>query len=178
MRENMARKKQIDPNDPMAVVARAMLAKEARELEAEENKRRSQQEALRQNEIQEKDADEKRARFQKVCDHLLGNHRVGVIPDVRRCALHKDTFSDKSVRIYCGKCRAEWKPGDTNTTLLRSEGYPPRPIKVPNPTGKGWKAINDFFYSFANAKDLTTIAFRVERVEPEYVPEEDEAIPA
>ena len=170
----MPRKKVTDPNDPMAVLARVALEEQAEKAAERDNKKRAYAESLRQNQIQEADAADRAFRFQKVCDHLLGNHRIGVIPDVKRCALHRDTFSDKSVRMYCGKCRAEWKPGDTNTTLLRSEGYPPRPIRLPNPTGKGWKAINDFFYTFSNSKDLTTIAFRIERTEPEFMPEEDD----
>jgi hypothetical protein len=176
----MPRKKAaIDPNEPMAILARVALEEQAEKAAERDNKKRLRAETLRQHVIQEEDAYQKRVRFQRVCDHLLGNHRVGVIPEKRRCALHKDTFSDKSVRIYCGKCRAEWKPGDTASILLRTEGYPPRPIRLPNPTGKGWKGINDFFYSFESAKDLTSIAFRVERVEPEYMPEDDEVpVPA
>ena len=162
----------LDENDPMTILARVALEEQAEKAMERQNKKRAQEAALAQNEAQEKDAARKLAQFQAVCDHLLGNHRIGVIPDVRRCALHRHTFSDKTVVLRCHKCRAVWKPGDSATFLLRTEGYPPRPIKVPNPTKKGWKAINDFFYSFGNAKELTSICFRMERVEPERIEED------
>ena len=171
------KQKQYDPNDPMAILARISLEKQAEELQERENKKRSRTEALRQHNITEEEAARRRAAFQRVCDHLLGNHRVGVIPRNRHCALHKDTFSDKSVRIYCGKCRFEWRPGDKRAIIFRRDGQ--GPVQLPNPTGKNWKDINDFFYSFENANDLTSRAFRIERVEPEHiVDEEDVPVPA
>ena len=113
----------------------------------------------------------KAERFQSLCDHLLGNHRIGVIPDYKRCGLHKDHLSNKAVRIYCGKCRFEWRPGDGPEFIFREQGERGR-VKLPNPTRKSWKQINDFFYTFANANDLTSRAFRIERIEPEQVEEE------
>jgi hypothetical protein len=44
-------------------------------------------------------------------------------------------------------------------------------VKIPNPTKKSWRDINLIFYSFANSKDLTSIAFRVERMESEIEPD-------
>jgi len=145
------------------------LEEQAEKAAERENKKRAKAEALKQHWAQETDAANKRARFQAVCDHLLGNHRIGVVPDVKRSALHKDYLSDKSVRIYCGKCRAEWKPGDTAEFFLRRDGQ--GPVKIPNPTKKSWRDINLIFYSFANSKDLTSIAFRVERMESEIEPD-------
>ena len=172
----MPRKRTSNPDDPMAVLARIALEEQAEKIAERQSKKRSREVALQQHYAQEADAAAKRARFQTVCDHLLGNHRIGVIPDVRRCALHRDTFSDKSVRIYCGKCRFEWKPGDRRDTIVRVDGEGPKTL--PNPTKKSWREINNFFYSFANAKDLTSIAFRVERVEPERFEEDEAPMPA
>ena len=173
----MPRKPRItDPNDPMAVLARIALEEQAEKAAERENKKRSKAVALAQHREQEADAGRKAARFQAVCDHLLGNHRIGVIPERRRCALHKDYLSDKSVRIYCGKCRFDWHPGDRAEFIVRIHGLGPK--RLPNPTKKGWREINEFFYSFENSKDLTSRAFRIERVEPEQFDDEAESVPA
>jgi hypothetical protein len=164
----------LSDENPMAVLARIALEERAEKFMEKQRKKLSRDGALRQMHKQEKDASSKRERFQAVCDHLLGNHRIGVIPDIRRCALHKDHLSNKEVRIYCGKCRFEWHPGDKNSVyhVITGRGR----VEKPNPTRKGWKAINDFLYSFSNSNDLTSRAFRIERVEPEEI-EEDELVP-
>ena len=167
----MPRKMQ-DPNDPMVILARAALQEQAERMEERNRKRQSREVALRQLHQTEQDEKRKRERFQGICDHLLGNHRIGVKPEKRRCALHKDYLSDKSVRIYCGKCRFEFKPGDQADSILRpnAEG---KLIKLPNPTHTSWRDINIFFYSFENSNDLTSRAFRIERVEPEDIESEE-----
>lgn len=159
------KKREMDPNDPMAIIAQSMLADQADKVAERENKKRQKNEAIRQNQIQEDDKATKAARMQRVCDHLLGNHKIGVVPDVRRSHLHMHRLSDASVYIYCGKCRAKWMPGDTREHFKRVDGQ--GPILVPNPTRMGWNDIRKFFYTFPNAKDLTSIAFRVERLDPE-----------
>jgi hypothetical protein len=174
MEENaMPRKQKVyDPDDPQAILARLALEERAEKLAERDNQKRSRAEALRQHNITEAQAALNRAAFQRICDHLLGNHKVGVTPRYRFCALHKDTFSDRSVRIYCGKCRFEWHPGDKRAKIFRVDGS--GPVELPNPTGQNWSDINKFFYSFENSNDLTSRAFRIERVEPEYVEEEED----
>ena len=161
-----------DGETAQEVLARIMLEERAEKAEEKARSKAAKAIALAQHEAQEKSAAEKRARFQKFCDHLLGNHRIGVIPTHRMCALHKDYLSDKSVRMYCGKCRMEWKPGDQAIYIVRDG------MKLPNPSGKSWKQINEFFYSFPNSQDLTSRAFRIERVEPEEPIEEPEPVEA
>ena len=101
-----------------------------------------------------------------------GGKVIGVIPERRRCALHKDYLSDKSVRIYCGKCRIEVHPGDTKE-ILYVRGAEDKMVQMPNPSKWSWRDFNHFFYSFENSNDLTSRAFRLERVEPEDIESEE-----
>lgn len=160
---------------PVEVLAEATLADQARKIEEQQAKEKARQVALDQLHKEEQQNAAKVARFQSVCDHLLGNHRLGVVPDFKRCALHKNHFSDKSVRIYCGKCRFEWKPNTTREHYYVMVGD--KLEAKPNPTKKGWRDINEFFYTFQNANELTTRAFRIERIEPELI-EQEEEVPA
>lgn len=164
--------KEQDPNDPMVVLARIALQEQAEKMEERSNKRRSRELALQQIHKTETDQRRKQEKFQSLCDHLLGNHRIGVNPTIRRCALHKDYLSDKSVRIYCSKCRFEWRPGDKATVILRSLPSGEKG-QFANPTRMAWREINIFFYSFENSNDLTSRAFRLERVEPEDIDSEE-----
>lgn len=168
----------VDPNDPMAVLARIALQEQAEKIQEKENKKRSQQQALRQHEETERAKDASDLQRARLCDHLLGNHGVGVIPDVRRCALNKHQLSSKEIYIRCQKCRFEWRPDDTVKLWHRWEGGEGSPerrrVAYPNPTGMGWNAINKFLYSFRNSADLTSRAFRIERIEPETFEEEVE----
>jgi hypothetical protein len=168
----MPRKKIQDPNDPMAVLARVALEDQAEKIREKQSKQRSRDIALQQMNKTEHDERARQFRFQAICDHLLGNHRMGVIPEKKRCALHKDYLSDKSVRIYCGKCRIEMHPGDTAEWLF-SKGPLGEVVKMPNPTKKSWREMNQYFYSFENSSDLTSRAFRIERVEPEDIDSEE-----
>jgi hypothetical protein len=147
--------------DPMTTLARISLEERAEKSAEAQRKKQGQEVALAQLHQQEANDRARAARIQRVCDHLLGNHRVGVIPQTKRCGLHKDYLSDKSVRIYCGKCRFDWKPGDRSEYIIRHGE------RIPNPTRQSWKQINEFFYSFENSRDLTSRAYRIERVEPE-----------
>jgi hypothetical protein len=164
--------KTYDQNDPMVILSRVALEEQARKIEEQENKKRSRDQALKQMHASEEDAAARAFRMQSVCDHLLGTHRIGVKPREPRCAMHKDYLSDKSVRLYCGKCRIELHPGDTAEFLFtrRADGTL---VKVPNPTKKGWRDMNEFFYSFENSQDLTSRAYRLERVEPEDIASEE-----
>jgi hypothetical protein len=164
-----------DPDDPMAVLARIALQEQADKIEEKDRKKRSREQALKQMHQTEADEGARKARFQSICDHLLGNHRVGVIPERKRCALHKDYLSDKSVRLYCGKCRIEMHPGDT-AEFLFTRAADGTLIKTPNPTRKSWREMNQYFYSFENSADLTSRAFRIERVEPEDIDSEEARI--
>jgi hypothetical protein len=160
-----------DPDDPMVILARISLEKQAEELQEKRRKDASREQALAQMHKTELDERTRKARFQSMCDHLLGNHRVGVKPRDPKCALHKDYLSDKSVRIYCGKCRIEVHPGDTKEFLFtRRDG---KVIKLPNPSKTSWREFNVLFYSFENSADLTSRAFRIERVEPEDIDSEE-----
>jgi parvulin-like peptidyl-prolyl isomerase len=167
----MPRKKMQDENDPMVVLARIALQEQADKIETRNRERQSREVALRQMHEMEADERKKRERFQGLCDHLLGNHRIGVKPDKKRSALHKDYLSDKSVRIYCGKCRFDWQPGDRADFYFRLENG--KRIQRPNPTKTSWREINILFYSFENSNDLTSRAFRLERVEPEDIDSEE-----
>jgi hypothetical protein len=179
----MPRKARVsDPNDPMVILARVALEEQAEKARERENKKRSQEQALRQHESTEKArelSDAQRARF---CDHLLGNHGIGVIPDIRRCALNKHTLSSTEIYMRCQKCRFEWRPDDTDKVWHRwegGEGSPERKrVGLPNPTNMGWIKINNFLRTFRNANDLTSRAFRIERVEPEIVEQEEAPITA
>jgi hypothetical protein len=169
----MPRRQKIqDPNDPMAVLARVALEDQAEKIREKQSRAKSREVALQQMHKTEADDWARKFRFQAICDHLLGNHRVGVIPEKKRCALHKDYLSDKSVRIYCGKCRIEMHPGDTAEFLFirNADGVL---VKMPNPTKKSWREMNQYFYSFENSSDLTSRAFRIERVEPEDIDSEE-----
>ena len=168
----MPRKKMQDPDDPMVVLARIALQEQAEKIEDRNRKRQSREVALKQMHQTELDARQKKERFQSMCDHLLGNHRVGVIPEKKRCALHKDYLSDKSVRIYCGKCRIEIHPGDTKE-FLYTRGADGKLVKSPNPSKTSWRDFNVLFYSFENSQDLTSRAFRIERIEPEDIDSEE-----
>lgn len=168
----MPRKKAANPNDPMAILARIALEEQAEKANQRVSKEKSRDHALKQMHDTEREKDRRQRQLQKSCDHLLGSHRTGVIPQNRRCALHKDYLSDKSVRMYCGKCRFDWLPGDKSDFIMRKDGTG-KFIKLPNPTGKSWREINDFFYSFENSNDLTSRACRLERVEPEDVESEE-----
>lgn len=169
----------VDPNDPMAVLARIALQEQADKIEEKQNKKRSQEQALKQHEQTEKQKELSDLQRAKLCDHLLGNHGVGVVPDIRRSALNKNTLSSKEVYIRCQKCRWEWRPNDTAQLSHRWEGgegtAERKLVAFPNPTKMGWNQINKFFYSFKNANDLTSRAFRIERVEPETFEDEVEA---
>jgi len=168
----MPRKKKIqDQNDPTAIIARIALEEQAEKAESRNRQKRSREVALEQMRQTEREEAARKARFQAICDHLLGNHRVGVVPEKKRCALHKDYLSDKSVRIYCGKCRFDWRPGDKADQIVREDGN--GRVVLPNPTRKSWREINQFFYSFENSADLTSRAFRIERVEPEDIDSEE-----
>jgi hypothetical protein len=169
----MPRKKRIPANDPMSILAEATLQDQAEKRLEKENKKRAREVALKQMKAAEDDAASRQARLQKICDHLLGNHRIGVKPRFPMSALHKDYLSDKTVRIYCGKCRAEWHPGDTAEFMYTRGAVI---MKSVNHTGKSWKEINEFFYSFENAADLTSRAFRLERVEPENIDMEEQRL--
>jgi hypothetical protein len=150
------------------VLARLALEDRAEKINEKRRKEESRQRSLEQIHLTERTERNKWARFQRRCDHLLGTHRIGVIPSQRHCALHKNYYSNKTVRIYCGKCRFEWLPGDKSDVIIRFHGELGM-VKLPNPSGKSWRQINELFYSFENANDLTTRAFRIERVEPEDV---------
>jgi hypothetical protein len=169
----MPRKKAAD--DSNAVLARLLLEDRAKKAEAEQTRETQRQRALDDLHRTEVNAENTRRSIQKRCDHLLGNHRMGVKPRDPKCALHKDYLSDKSVRIYCGKCRIEVHPGDTKEFLFSRDGQN-RIVKTPNPCNWGWKEFNEFFYSFENATDLTSRAFRLERVEPETIEDEEARI--
>jgi hypothetical protein len=172
----MPRKQRIqDPNDPMAILARVALEEQAEKIQEKNRKKQSRDVALRQMRASEEDKEARDRRMQSICDHLLGNHRIGVVPERKRCALHKDYLSDKSVRIYCGKCRFEWKPGDKADEIVRTQGEGKRAV-LPNQTRKSWREINQYFYSFENSADLTSRAFRIERVEPEDIDSEEARI--
>ena len=171
----MPRKRIQDPNDPMAVLARIALQEQADKIEEKNRKNQSREVALRQMHKTEADEAARRFRFQAICDHLLGNHRMGVVPEKKRSALHKDYLSDKSVRLYCGKCRFETHPGDTAEHLFKRDVLG-NVTKSPNPTKKSWREMNQYFYSFENANDLTSRAFRIERVEPEDIDSEEARI--
>lgn len=157
----MPRKPRSTVNDSNAILAQALLEEREEKRQEKENAKRAKEVALAQIHQTERENEAKAARMQSVCDHLLGNHRIGVIPNRKACALHKDYFSDKSVRIYCGKCRAEWHPGDKSDLWFKDGAW------AANPTKKSWRQINEYFYSFENSKDLTSRAFRIEQVEPE-----------
>lgn len=165
------KKKMIDSNDPMQILADIALQEQADKALERQRKANSRDQALKQMKASEVDAETKRQRFQSVCDHLLGNHRMGVKPRDPKCALHKDYLSDRSVRVYCGKCRFEWHPGDKADRIVRMQGDGLKAL--PNPTRKSWREINEFFYSFENSTDLTSRAFRIERVEPEDIESEE-----
>jgi hypothetical protein len=170
MEENeMPRKKAMDMNDPMAILARVALEEQAEKAQERANKKKSQEQALRQHEQSENEKSKSDYRRAQYCDHLLGNHGVGVTPDIRRCALNKHELSNKTVYIRCQKCRFEWRPIDREDVYYvwkGGEGTPERVrVALPNPTKMGWKEINKFFYSFRNSRDLTTRAFRMEPVE-------------
>jgi hypothetical protein len=168
-------RKQQDPNDPMEILARIALQEQADKIEEKNRKTQSREVALKQMRQTEAENWARAFRFQSICDHLLGNHRMGVIPEKKRSALHKDYLSDKSVRIYCGKCRFETHPGDT-TEFLFTRTADKTLVKMPNPTKKSWREINQYFYSFENSQDLTSRAFRIERVEPEDIDSEEARI--
>ena len=140
----MPRKRVVDPDDPMAVLARIALEERAEKIQEKQSKARANKIALDQHYTQEDNAAKRRARFQAVCDHLAGNHAVGVVPDIRRCALHKHTYSSKLARIYCDKCRFEWRPGDRPDHIIRVDGEGPK--RLPNPTKMGWTEIAIFLY--------------------------------
>jgi hypothetical protein len=167
----MSRNKMQDPNDPMAILARIALEDQAEKADDRNRKKRSRDVALSQMHRSELENRSKSERFQGICDHLLGNHRVGVKPRDPKSALHKHYQSDKSLRIYCSKCRFDWYPGDKADKIvrLRGDGL----VTLPNPSHKSWKEINEFFYSFENSADLTTRAFRLERVELEDIDSEE-----
>ena len=160
-----------DPNDPMVILARIALQEQAEKIEERNRKRQSREVALAQMHRTEMDQRMKAEMFQSRCDHLLGNHRQGVKPRDPKCALHKDYLSDKSVRVYCGKCRAEWHPGDTREHMYVTRNG--KRIVLNNPTKTSWREINVIFYSFENSSDLTSRAFRIERVEPEDIDSEE-----
>jgi hypothetical protein len=158
----------------MEVLARIALQEQADKIAEKQAKASARQRAL--DEIKKADANEtdRRRRAQSRCDHLLGSHKVGVKPREPKCGLHKDYLSDKSVRVYCCKCRFEWRPGDRRDFILRRTGR--GLVKQPNPTKKSWVDINRFFYEFENSADLTSKAFRLERVEPETIESEEARI--
>lgn len=162
----MPRKPRRTRRNAMEVLAEISLQERNDKIEENQRRARSREVALEQHRKTEKEKEIKLAKLQRICDHLLGNHRMGVVPERKRCGLHKDYLSDGSVRIYCGKCRFEWRPGDKAEFILRVDGQG-RMRKLPNPTAKSWRDINKFFYTFENATDLTSRAFRIVRVEPE-----------
>jgi hypothetical protein len=164
-RKRVARVKPEGPND---ILARLALEDRAEKINEKRRKEESRQRSLDQFHLTERTERNRWARFQARCDHLLGTHRIGVNPTQRHCALHKNYYSNKTVRIYCGKCRFEWLPGDKKDRIIRFHGERGM-VELRNPSGKSWREINEFFYSFENANDLTTRAFRIERVEPEDV---------
>lgn len=151
--------------DPNSVLANIMLQERADKIKEEQSKEASRQIRLKQQEEQENNRLANLFVRQKRCDHLLGNHRQGVTPDFKRTALRRDEFSDKTIRIYCEKCRGETHAGDTAQHWYQITGQ--GRVAVPNPWGKNYREMRDLFYSFSNAKDRTTRAFRIERVEPE-----------
>ena len=161
-----------DPNDPMVILSRVALEEQAEKIAEKNRKKMSRDQALLQNRRAEDDKAARDRRMQSICDHLLGSHRIGVVPEKRRCALHKDYLSDKSVRIYCGKCRIEVHPGDTKE-ILYVRGAEDKMVQMPNPSKWSWRDFNHFFYSFENSNDLTSRAFRLERVEPEDIESEE-----
>lgn len=167
--------KAVDPNDSNAVLASLLLEDRAKKIEAEKNTEIQRQRRLADLHRTEQEGDARVRSIQKRCDHLLGNHRMGVKPRDPKCALHKDYLSDKSVRLYCGKCRIEVHPGDTKEFLYSRDGQN-QLVKTPNPCGWSWVDFNNFFYSFENATDLTSRAFRLERVEPETIESEEARI--
>ena len=154
--------KAVDPNQ---VLANIMLQERADKIREDQAKEASRQIRLKQQEAQENDRLKNLFRRQQICDHLLGNHRQGVTPDFKRTALRRDEFSDKSIRIYCEKCRGETHAGDTAEFWYQITGE--GRVAVANPWKKSYREMRDLFYSFSNAKDRTTRAFRIERVEPE-----------
>jgi hypothetical protein len=172
----------IDPNDPMVILARVALEEQAEKATERQNKKRSQEQALKQHEATEKARDLSDAQRARFCDHLLGNHGIGVIPDRRFCGLNKHTLSSKEHYVRCQKCRFEWRPDDTDKVWPRwegGEGSPERKrVGLPNPTNMGWAKINRFLHTFGNANDLTSRAFRIERVEPETFEDEEAPITA
>jgi hypothetical protein len=172
MEENyMPLKQTVDSSNAMEILARIALEDQAEKILDKKAKQSARDAALLA--FHKTEEDKAKSDFAKAaaCDHLLGNHRRGVRPRHLMCALHKGHLSNKTVRIYCGKCRFEWHPGDKVDIYYAWEGPEGTPerkrVAKPNPTKKGWREINEFFYSFENAEDLTSRAFRIERVEPE-----------
>ena len=162
----MPRKKIQDPNDPQAIIARLMMEDQAEKLDEKNRKKRSRDMALEQMQSSEKEKQARDARLQAICDHLLGNHKIGVKPRYPRSALHYDQLSNAAVRIYCQKCRFEWCPGDQDEFIFRRhpEGHW---VKSVNPTRTSWLKMREFFFTFDNANDLISRAFRMEKMEPE-----------
>lgn len=165
-----AKRKKVTGNKALEVLAEVALQEQADRLTERQDNERRRQVALRQMIQQQQLERSKTERFQKVCDHLLGNHRRGVIPDKKRTALRRDELSDGASRIYCEKCRMEWRPGDTRKDIRRMEnrdGFESKLAIYPNPTGVSYKDIRQVFYTFENARERTTRAFRIIQVEPD-----------
>ena len=167
----MPRKK----DNALEILAASTLRKQQKEFEEAEAKERSRQQAMEQMHKTERDNAAKQARFQGVCDHLAGSHRIGVVPRNKICALHRDELSNKQIRVYCTKCRFEWKPGDTKEFIIRGIGpvQEGRKQKLPNPTRLGWRDVLKLHFSFEDAMERTSRAFRIEQIEPETIDSEE-----
>lgn len=165
----------IAADDPLAILAASTLRKQQKELEEAESKERARQQAMEQMHKTERDNAAKQARFQAVCDHLLGTHRIGVKPRNPMCALRRDELSNKRIRMYCPKCRFEWLPGDTKEFIIRGIGpvQEGRMQKLPNPTKLGWRDVLKLHFSFEDAMERTSRAFRIEQIEPETIDSEE-----
>ena len=168
-------RRKIAADDPLQILAASTLRKQQKELEEAEAKERSRQQAIEQMHRTERDNALRRARFQAVCDHLAGSHRIGVVPRHKICALHRDELSNKRIRVYCTKCRFEWRPGDTADFIIRGIGpvEEGKTQKLPNPTRLGWRDVLKLHFSFEDAMERTSRAFRIEQVEPETIDSEE-----
>jgi hypothetical protein len=159
----------------LTAIAETLLGERQQKLDDAASKERSRQYALKTLHATEASEREKRAAFQRVCDHLLGNHRIGVKPRDPMSALHKHYECDDTVRIHCSKCRWDWYPGDGKKLVERPTGDVSfgQTEVVENPTGKSWRDINKIFYEFANANELTSRAFQMKRSDPMTIEKEE-----
>lgn len=119
------------------ILAELMLKERAEVEEQRQEKKQKLADADTRRQASDAEKIKNENRRMSNCDHLQGNHKLGEAPFIERSHMSLHTFGGPSTtdarRIRCNKCGHKWYPGDGAEFYVRDG------VKVPNPTGMGWK---------------------------------------